>query len=79
MMKEKIEQTLALLNDAIETKKDKISVLAKQISEDALDARVDGPNFAKAALEKAQKLNMYYTELGDLETQRYTLQEILKG
>lgn len=56
MMKEKIEQTLAFLNDAIETKKDKISTLAKQISEDALDARVDGPNFAKAALEKAQKL-----------------------
>lgn len=52
-MKEKIEQTLAFLNDAIETKKDKISVLAKQISEDALDVRVDGPNFAKAALEKA--------------------------
>lgn len=78
-MKEKIEQTLELLDDAIETKKDKISALAKQLSEDALDARVDGPNFASAALEKAQKLNTLYTELGELETQRYMLQEILKG
>lgn len=78
-MKEKIEQTIAFLDDAIETKKEKITRLANQLALDALGARKDGPIYAKNALEKAQKLNDYYTELNELQMQRYTLQEILKG